>query len=242
MLGVDSPKQPPPTVPNPTPTPTRPRGMFRREDYWPYLFGVFVFAGLLAVPVIWSLFIDLTYGRLVAGSLVGCAVFAYAHTKDGQFSLGSFIVGYAVVLLMSLRVAAQSGTGVGIVPGGLLGLLLMTGGGWLGIGLGRATGVADALKVPSTATPSCRAARSRRASGSRPSCARLATTLPKASASTGFVAVMRNGAGPRCCFALTWTVCPSRRRAACRTRRRCGRSTSRVSSNPSCTRAATTCT
>ena len=35
-----------------------------------------------------------------------------------------------------------------------------------------------------------------------------------------------------CCCAPTWTACPSRRRAACRTRRPCGRSTSPASSSP----------
>lgn len=152
MLGVDPTKQGMP--PEPSATPTRPRGMFHREDYWPYLFGVFVFGGLIAVPAVWSQFIDLSFGRLVAGSLVACAVFAYAHTEDGQFSFSSFFIGYALTLLISLRVAAQSDIGGGVIPGGLLGFLIMSGCGWLGIGLGRATGIAKALKAPEVAEAS----------------------------------------------------------------------------------------
>ncbi len=115
--------------------------MFRREDYWPFMFGVFVLGGLVAVPLIWSLFVDLPFKGLVASSLVGCFVFAYAHTRDGQFSVRRFIVGFGLALLITLRVTARSG-GIGaFIPGGVLGILVMEGCGWLAIGIARVTGV-----------------------------------------------------------------------------------------------------
>lgn len=120
--------------------------LFRNEDYWPYLFGIFVFAGLLAIPIIWGQILDQAYERLVFGSLVGCGVFAYAHSREGQFLFGRFIAGFALVFLISMRVAAQSAGGIGFIPGGFLGFIVMSGGGWLGIGIARVTGIAAALR------------------------------------------------------------------------------------------------
>jgi MFS family permease len=152
FLGVKSQRDAPTPVATTTADTSNPTAgtgsMFRREDYWPYMFGIFVFAGLVAVPIIWGQFIDLPYGRLVAGSLVGCFVFAYAHKRDGQFSFGRFIIGFGFVFLMSMRFSVQSGGIGGFIPGGVLGFLVMGGGGWLGIGIARVTGIAKALKTP----------------------------------------------------------------------------------------------
>jgi hypothetical protein len=111
------------------------------------MFGIFVFAGLVAVPLIWGQFTNLPYDRLVAGSLVGCAVFAYAHTRDGKFSVSRFIVGFGFVFLMSLRITARSGGLGGFIPGGFLGFLVMSGCGWLGIWIARALGFSGEWKA-----------------------------------------------------------------------------------------------
>jgi len=120
--------------------------MFRREDYWPYMFGVFVFAGVIALPTIYSNFIDLPFDRLLAGCLLGCFLFAFAHTRDGQFSFGRFIGGVALMVLALMRTAGKSDGQGGVIPGGLLGFAVMAAAGWFGIAIGRATGISKALK------------------------------------------------------------------------------------------------
>ena len=112
--------------------------MFNREDYYPYMFGVFVFAGLMAVPAIWGLFIELPFYRLIGGSLVGCFIFAQAHTRTGEFLFGRFVVGAGVGVLITLKASITSDA---YLPGGLLGFAIMAGGGWLGLWLGRSTGI-----------------------------------------------------------------------------------------------------
>lgn len=121
-----------------------PKGLFREEDYWPYMLGVFVFAGLFFLPLIWGQFIYLSYLRLVAGSLIGCFVFAFAHKKDGQFSIWRFVGGLVFVSVMALKVSLSSGGFNGVIPGGLIGFLLMAGCGLLGIRIARLTGISKA--------------------------------------------------------------------------------------------------
>jgi hypothetical protein len=112
------------------------------------MFGVFVFGGLIAVPIIWGYFNDLPYERQVALSLVGCFVFAYAHTRNGAFSFGRFIVAFGFVLLLTLRAAAQHPGGVeAVIPAGILGFLVMGGCGWIGVGISRAVGISKALAM-----------------------------------------------------------------------------------------------
>jgi hypothetical protein len=110
--------------------------MFNREDYFPYMFGVFVFAGLIAIPVIFGQFIELPLGRLIGGSVVGCFIFAQAHTRTGEFLFGRFTIGVVVGLLLTMN----SG-GASYLPGGVLGFAMMAGGGWLGVWLGRFLGI-----------------------------------------------------------------------------------------------------
>lgn len=119
--------------------------MFNRDDYWPYMIGVFTLGGLVAVPLVWGQFIDLPYDRLVVGSLLACGVFAYAHTRDGTFSIGRFLLGFGFIFLMSLRIAASSRGSGAFIPGGFLGFVVMAGSGWTGIGIARALGVSHSV-------------------------------------------------------------------------------------------------
>lgn len=120
--------------------------MFKREDYWPYMFGVFILGGLIALPAIYSNFIEVPLERLLAGCMMGCMLFAFAHTRDGNFSFGRLVGGVVVIMLLMLRFAGESDGKGGVIPGGLLGFAVMGACGWVGIGLGRATGIAKGLK------------------------------------------------------------------------------------------------
>ena len=111
--------------------------MFRKEEYGPYMIGVFILGGLIAVPLIWSYFVDLPYEKLVLGSLLGCGIFAFAHTRDGDFSLLRFFGAFAFVFLMSLKISVQAGGTGPFVPGGLLGFFVMAACGHAGVGISR---------------------------------------------------------------------------------------------------------
>jgi len=118
--------------------------MFKREDFWPFMFGVFILGGLLVIPAIWSQFSDIPLDRLVLGSVLGCFIFAYAHDRDGGFSVLRLIVGYAIVFVLLMKGAAKGGLEPIMIPGGALGFLVMAACGWVGILFGRAMGLGGA--------------------------------------------------------------------------------------------------
>ena len=113
--------------------------LFKHEDYWPFMFGLFVFGGFSLVPVIWSRFGSGTYWETLPGALLGCGVFAYSLGRHGEFMIGRFILAMGLAYFLVFHIHAVHGAGLG-VPGGILGLLVMSASGWLGIGLSRWTG------------------------------------------------------------------------------------------------------
>lgn len=121
------------------------RKVFKYDDYWPFMAGLFGIGGLLAVPLIWGQIGDLTYLEATPGSLLGCVVYAYGVTRHGEFRTGRFIGALVVAILLVMRSDSL------ILPGGILGFLVMGGCGWIGIAAGRATGLSSPFETPSPA-------------------------------------------------------------------------------------------
>jgi hypothetical protein len=127
--------------------------MFRRKDYWPYMFGMFIFGGLLVLPALLERVVDLGkgYDRNLALSVGFCTVFALAHKRNGKLSFINLIGGIALMIFASLQVAKKTGT-IQIVIPGLLSFLLLWGCGWLGIIIARVLGISKALVTPASQT------------------------------------------------------------------------------------------
>lgn len=137
--------------------------MFNREDYWPYVFGVFLFAGLLVIPFVYAEYVlpgmeepfrSIPRRHVFIGSFVACGLFTFSHTRMGEVSLARLIGGVLIAVLVYLRFQGANlffRENIIFVPVGLLGLALMAGGGWLGIGIARVTGIAAYL-VPKDPT------------------------------------------------------------------------------------------
>lgn len=144
--------------------------VFEREDYLPFMFGVFVIAGLIVAPFMYDLFFNIPKGRLIFISLALCAVFAYAFKRNGNVNYGHIAKALLIIIVLLysnakiteasdrnkafLRGLQSRNSGSKIVPkinknmiipGMLLGFMAMAGGGWLGIRIGRATGITKRL-------------------------------------------------------------------------------------------------
>lgn len=127
-------------------------GLFRYEDYWPYISGVFVFGGLTAVPFSLMGLCDIEpYYAFVLG-LLGSCVLVYSHTHYGRFKIERFLLGVFVVLNASFRAADVAIFGAGytffliVILLAVSGLIFMEICGWIGILIGRATGISNRLK------------------------------------------------------------------------------------------------
>ncbi|MBK7208549.1 MAG: hypothetical protein IPH91_09850 [Elusimicrobia bacterium] len=116
------------------------KGMFEERDYFPFLLGVLVLAGLVAIPVLWGHFTGIGYARAIIPSLVSCGIFIYAHDKRGNFSVVKLLVGYLFLFMTLVRAMAKVGPNGGkpfFVAGGFLGFVVMFACGWAGIAVGR---------------------------------------------------------------------------------------------------------
>ncbi|MCB9720114.1 MAG: hypothetical protein H6756_04500 [Candidatus Omnitrophica bacterium] len=117
-----------------------PPGVFEERDFIPYICGVMLLGGCLIVPVIWGMFLDLSYEKSLFPSILSCGVFALSHTKKGNFLFGRFIVLNLYVFFTIMRTAAKYGSGGGkpmFMAGGALGFIVMAVCGWAGIGVMR---------------------------------------------------------------------------------------------------------
>ncbi len=113
-------------------------GMFEEVDYVPFVAGVLVLAGLIAVPILWSMFLDMEYPSTLFSSLLSCGIFIYAHDKRGNFSIIKFLFGMAFILIQIIRTANQYGGGPPMfIAGGVVGLVVMMACGWVGILIAR---------------------------------------------------------------------------------------------------------
>jgi hypothetical protein len=115
-------------------------GMFKEEDFIPYVAGIMVLGGLVCVPILWSNFMQIDYLRAIVSSLVSCGIFAYAHDKRGNFSVMKFLTALVSMVLIVMRTIAQNSPDGGqpmFMAGGLVGFAVMFGCGWAGIAIGR---------------------------------------------------------------------------------------------------------
>lgn len=115
------------------------QGMFKEEDFIPYICGVMGLGGFLVVPILWSGFTHLNYGQAIFPSLLSCGIFAFSHDKEGRFNWGRYLGLMAVVLISMLRASLRynnNGRPM-FFAGGVLGYLVMLGCGWAGIAIAR---------------------------------------------------------------------------------------------------------
>lgn len=131
---------PHPAATSSTTTKPAPQGMFREEDFIPYVCGVMLLGGFIVIPVMWGSFMRLSYGQAVFSSLISCGVFAASHDKRGNFNWVRFLVLFAFFYISVMRTAMRYGHSNGqpmFLAGGFLGYLVMLGCGWAGIASAR---------------------------------------------------------------------------------------------------------
>ncbi len=145
-------------------TAKEPEVELRSKDYWPFMFGVFVIAGLGATPFLLGLFIDKPRHELVPLSLIACFLFALIHSKNLEINFNRILL-MAIPLLFPVDSIKQitSGNDALMYPhntsgdnGGLLstvadkgelvtiaivGFIAMTVCGRLGVGIAKITGI-----------------------------------------------------------------------------------------------------
>jgi len=119
--------------------------VFRREDYWSFVLGIFVLGGLLLFPLGLRLEFGFSYYRGLVASFLVCGAIAYAHRRDGGFSFGRLILGVTIAHLVLLYFSLASGEFRIVVPGGVIGFLIAEGCGWIGIAIGRTTGLSSVV-------------------------------------------------------------------------------------------------
>ncbi len=114
--------------------------MFAPEDYLPFMVGVFVLGGLLAIPLIWGFGMRMGFWAALPWGLVSALVWLVAFRRDGTLCWGRLIGAMIAVLVLGNVWVFQSG-GSGFVVSGIGGILIILACGYAGIGIGRiATG------------------------------------------------------------------------------------------------------
>ena len=124
-------------------------GMFKEEDYWSYIVGVMLIAGLFIVPFILG-FIEgidkMGKPLIVFFSLVYSALFCYAHTKSGVFSFKRFFYGLFLMAFLAAQIVINTPSAdlhkvLNLIIPGLLPIAAMFLSGWIGILIGRGLGL-----------------------------------------------------------------------------------------------------
>ena len=110
--------------------------MYREEDYVPFLVGVFVFAGLIAFPLLWGLAAEMTYLRALPWGIGSAVVFMIGFTPDGEISWWRFVPAIIVIAVVG-TVSNLSTGGPAFAAGGILGFVVVTICGYIGVGLFR---------------------------------------------------------------------------------------------------------
>ena len=133
--------------------------LFKESDYTPFMLGVFIVGGLLVIPLIWGLRVGLEYFAALTWSIASCVVFLIAFRRNGTISWVRAIPVIAAILIAA-RFYAQSTGKPAFVAGGALGFLAIMICGYIGIGLGRLTGLsvdnkAEVVSVTTKKCPSC---------------------------------------------------------------------------------------
>jgi uncharacterized membrane protein len=110
--------------------------MFKETEYVPFMLGVFLIGGLLAVPIIYGLILGLSYFQSLPWSLVSCIILLIGFRRNGSISWGRAIpaiIGGAMVINAYNQITGKPA----FVASGFLGFLLVAGCGYVGIWIGR---------------------------------------------------------------------------------------------------------
>ena len=93
------------------------------------------------IPLLWGRFFEVSYGSTLPGSLLGCLVLAFAHNREGQFKIGRLIIGLIAAFILLARISENIREESFVLPGGVLGFIVMAASGRIGVWLGRTLGV-----------------------------------------------------------------------------------------------------
>lgn len=136
---LDEKKQPGPSNASPQ-KPSRGKlakgALFEERDYIPFMLGIFIIGGLLAIPLIWGSQVGLGYFEALPWSLASCAVFLVAIRRNGTISWLRFFLAI-IVLIGAGQIYASSSGKPAFAAGGMLGFLVIAVCGLIGIGVGR---------------------------------------------------------------------------------------------------------
>lgn len=83
---------------------------FEPEDYWPFVAGIVVLAGFVAIPLLWGYMSKIEYARSIIPSLLSCVAFIFAYDKRGKFSILKLALGTLFVFVLMIKVVASSGS------------------------------------------------------------------------------------------------------------------------------------
>jgi uncharacterized protein (DUF983 family) len=115
-------------------------GTFKASDYWSFQAGVFIVGGIIALPLTYGLIVHLRYFAALPWSLASCAFFFVALRRDGTVSIAiAFLM--LMILGVAVRVYNQISGKPAFAAGGILGILLLWGCGYVGIGIKRLFGI-----------------------------------------------------------------------------------------------------
>ncbi len=111
-------------------------GSFKDSDYVPFMLGVFLIGGLVALPLTYGLATGLGYFESLPWALASCVVFLISFRRNGTISWGRAIPAI-FVLVIGADIYNRSTGRPSFAAGGLLGFLLVMVCGYAGIGIGR---------------------------------------------------------------------------------------------------------
>ena len=111
-------------------------GMFRETDYVPFMLGVFLIGGLIAVPLTYGAATGLGYFESLPWALGSCVVFLVAFRRNGTISWSRAIPAFGA-LMIGAGIYHESTGKPAFAVGGLLGFLLVVVCGYVGLGIGR---------------------------------------------------------------------------------------------------------
>jgi len=138
-MSESSDKIPGKTGNGPTLTEAKPSGgpgMFSTADYIPFMTGVFLIGGLIAMPLTYGAALGLGYVDSLPWALASCTVFLVGFRRNGTISWGRAAPAI-VAMMIGANIYNQDTGKPAFAAGGFLGFLLVMVCGYIGIGLGR---------------------------------------------------------------------------------------------------------
>ncbi len=112
--------------------------LFNEADYAPFIIGVFVLGGLLAIPMLWSdpERINMTYAEAVPWAIGASMVFLAAFRRNGTVSWLRAVPAVAAMILAEVFLAKTDSTPA-LVSYAVFAVFAITICGYIGIGIGR---------------------------------------------------------------------------------------------------------